>query len=55
MSEAKKLIRNLHGTCAVFLKNTLPDEPNQWSSMELKQLWNAKSLHMKTSLLLTLP
>ena len=27
MSEAKKLISNLHGTCAVFLKNTLPDHP----------------------------
>ena len=27
MSEAKKLISNLHGTCAVFLKNTLPDQP----------------------------
>ena len=27
MSEAKNLISNLHGTCAVFLKNTLPDQP----------------------------
>ena len=27
MSEAKKLFSNLHGTCAVFLKNTLPDQP----------------------------
>ena len=25
MSEAKKLISKLHGTCAVFLKNRLPD------------------------------
>ena len=28
MSEAKKLISNLHGTCAVFPNNTLPDHPN---------------------------
>ena len=27
MSEAKNLISNLHGTCAVFLKNTLSDQP----------------------------
>ena len=27
MSEAKNLISNLHGTCAVFLKNTLTDQP----------------------------
>ena len=27
MSEAKNLIRNLHCTCAVFLKNTLSDQP----------------------------
>ena len=27
MSEARNLISNLHGTCAVFLKNTLPDQP----------------------------
>ena len=27
MSKAKNLISNLHGTCAVFLKNTLPDQP----------------------------
>ena len=27
MGEAKNLISNLHGTCAVFLKNTLPDQP----------------------------
>ena len=27
VSEAKKLISNLHGTCAVFIKNTLPDQP----------------------------
>ena len=27
MSEAKNIISNLHGTCAVFLKNTLPDQP----------------------------
>ena len=27
MSEAKKLISNLYGTCAVFLKNTLTDHP----------------------------
>ena len=26
-SETKNLISNLHGTCAVFLKNTLPDQP----------------------------
>ena len=26
MSEAKKLISNQHGTCAVFMKNTLPDQ-----------------------------
>ena len=27
MSESKNLISNLHGTCSVFLKNTLPDQP----------------------------
>ena len=27
MSEANNLISNLHGTCAVILKNTLPDQP----------------------------
>ena len=27
MSEANNLISNLHGTCAVLLKNTLPDQP----------------------------
>ena len=27
MSEAKNVISILHGTCAVFLKNTLPDQP----------------------------
>ena len=27
MSEANNLISNLHGTCAVFLENTLPDQP----------------------------
>ena len=27
MSEAKNLIRILDGTCAVFLRNTLPDQP----------------------------
>ena len=27
MREAKKLISNLHGTCAMFLKNTLLDQP----------------------------
>ena len=27
MSKAKNLINNLHGACAVFLKNTLPDQP----------------------------
>ena len=26
-SEAKILINNLHGTCAMFLTNTLPDRP----------------------------
>ena len=26
-SEAKNLFSNLHGTCALFLKNTLPDQP----------------------------
>ena len=29
MGEAKNLISNLHGTCAVFLKNTSPDQPKQ--------------------------
>ena len=27
MSEGKNLISNLHGTCAMFLKNRLPDQP----------------------------
>ena len=27
MSEAKNLISNLNGSCAMFLKNTLPDQP----------------------------
>ena len=27
MSEAKNVIKNLHGTCAVFLKHTPPDQP----------------------------
>ena len=27
MSEARNLISNLHSTCAVFLKNTPPDQP----------------------------